>query len=1525
MPTTRAMEAQFQTLLEKLTEMKSDLTASMNANMGEMKSELTTNIAEVNTKLTNVNEQISANMDELNNKLTANKEELKSDLKGIGDKLTTMDKKFEEMEGRIESVENKFENKFVDIENKFENKFEDMESKLDAKIFEKVEDVSISFRSDLEKLKQKVMTGQGDEFKFQAPYSKPSIKLSTYDGKSSWQVYKTQFSIVADANQWDSQTKACQLAASLRADAADILQTLPETQRLDFDALVNALELRFGEKCVKDYSRLQLKSRQQKVSETLQELATDVERLSHLAFSDCPTEVREVLALQHFIDGVRDPEIQKALRMADLKDLKGALVFAMKFEAAQQATRKDRHPIRAVNESDTSNSSVERLERQMRSFMNRVESLMSQKADGKKTLKCWTCGREGHLQRSCRARQGAETNKRLPEGGVGKLINGHLVGRRLPDFGKPHFQKLIWTPPRLVLQTVTGEKIDIHGKLKVKIKFGDTTYQHAVYVADIADPFILGLDFLKEHGFTLDFNKNELRSIHEEVTIFKIEHRTESIRQVTANENITIPPRTEIIVPGYIGNDVSFNSGLIGSAENKANGLLIASTLVDLSRKTIPVRICNVTEKPRMFQKGEVLATCSPVTCVCKSSSLLLSNSPQQVTPDLLENAELSPEQKSSAERLFQEFEDVFSRNSSDIGHTTVTQHRIDTADHPPIKQHPRRLPFAKQEEVGTLLREMQENDIIEPSSSPWAYPIVLVRKKDGSTRFCVDYRKLNDVTKKDSYPLPRIDDTLDTLSGHKWFSTLDLKSGYWQVEIHPEDREKTAFTSGQGLWQFKVMPFGLCNAPATFERLMETVLKGLTFEACLIYLDDVIIGGRTFEEHLQNIRKVLSKLRDANLKLNPSKCKFFQKEVNYLGHIISAEGVRTDPEKVSAVKNWKRPENLRELRSFLGLCTYYRKFVRGFSNITRPLHKLTESKQKFQWTKECEDSFLQLKEALTSSPILIYPQPDKPFILDTDASNESVGAVLSQEIDGQERVVAYWSKCLSKPERNYCVTRKELLAIVKAIEHFHHYLYGQKFLLRTDHASLTWLMNFRNTEGQVARWIQRLNEYYFDIRDRKGSSHGNADALSRRPCPENCRHCSRVETKYDYAIRQITTSTATPPDPWSDEKVREDQMADPDIKPLLEFMESSSNKPSWQDISAYSPTTKQYWALWNSLHLRNGVLYRKFESEDGKTFRWQLVLPRSRIPEVLKELHGSPTGGHFGVMKTLHRVRERFFWGKVRADVEQWCKSCDACSARKGPKIRSRGKLHRYNVGAPFERIAFDILEPLPRTASGNKYLLVVMDYFTKWPEVYPIPDQEAPTVAEAVVQHWISRYGVPLQLHSDQGRNFVSAVLKGVCELLGIEKTKTTPLHPQSDGMVERFNRTILNNLSLMVSKNQQDWDQKVPLFLLAYRSAVHETTGYSPSQMLFGWDLRLPCNLLFGRPPDTPSSPEEYVQNLQARFEDVHNLTRERINLRREKMKPQDINSKKVTRCGSTTRLDAKDFLLSYNRIGTVLIQF
>ncbi|GBM84219.1 Retrovirus-related Pol polyprotein from transposon 297 [Araneus ventricosus] len=294
----------------------------------------------------------------------------------------------------------------------------------------------------------------------------------------------------------------------------------------------------------------------------------------------------------------------------------------------------------------------------------------------------------------------------------------------------------------------------------------------------------------------------------------------------------------------------------------------------------------------------------------------------------------------------------------------------------------------------------------------------------------------------------------------------------------------------------------------------METVLRGLTSEACLVYLDDIILG-RTFQEHLNNIRKVFQSLQKANLKLSPKKCRFFRKEVSYLGHIISADGVKTYPEKTKAVVDWPRPETVHDLRSFFGLCTYYRRFVRNFSAIARPLHKLTEARSNFNLTEECQKSFNSLKQALLTSPVLTYPRTDKECILDTDASNEGKGAVLSQKIGNEECVIAYFSKSLGNPERNYCVTRKELLAIVKSIEHFHHYLYGRKFLLRPYHASLRWLLIFRETEGQIARWIQKLQEYDIQIQDRKGTSHGNADAISRRPCKESCKHCMNAEKKF--------------------------------------------------------------------------------------------------------------------------------------------------------------------------------------------------------------------------------------------------------------------------------------------------------------------------------------------------------------------------------------------------------------------------
>ncbi len=307
------------------------------------------------------------------------------------------------------------------------------------------------------------------------------------------------------------------------------------------------------------------------------------------------------------------------------------------------------------------------------------------------------------------------------------------------------------------------------------------------------------------------------------------------------------------------------------------------------------------------------------------------------------------------------------------------------------------------------------------------------------------------------SFPLrgePRVDTTLDALAGSRWFSTIDMKSGYWQVDMDKSDREKTAFSSGCGLWQFTMMPFGLCNAPATFERLMELVLSGLPWSVCLLYLDDILFHARTFDEEIFNLRQVFSRLRVANLKLNPKKCVLFRTRVLYLGHVVMQEGISTDQSKGEAVTNWPTPKNKRELRGFLGLCSYYHKFIKSFANIAGPLHRLTEKETEFVWTVQCNEAFLKLKQLLTTAPILAYPIASGRYTLDTDAGKKAIGAVLSQKQNGHERVIAYYSRSLTRRERNYCLTRKELLVVVKAIEKFHYYVYGQRLVVRTDHAS---------------------------------------------------------------------------------------------------------------------------------------------------------------------------------------------------------------------------------------------------------------------------------------------------------------------------------------------------------------------------------------------------------------------------------------------------------------------------------------
>ena len=550
-----------------------------------------------------------------------------------------------------------------------------------------------------------------------------------------------------------------------------------------------------------------------------------------------------------------------------------------------------------------------------------------------------------------------------------------------------------------------------------------------------------------------------------------------------------------------------------------SKGCFVARTLVDPDCDDVVMSVVNLSDQTVKINQNSVLGKLEDVEGIYSGQSRLntglsISNELPKHLHILLENAspKLSVNEKRKLSELLIQYQDIFMPPDGTLGHTDIVEHDIETGDHKPIKIPPRRIPIFKRNQVDEELEKMLAQGIVEPSDSPWSAPLCLVKKKDGTCRFCIDFRRLNAVTVKDAYPLPRIDDTLDSLSESMWFSTLDLASGYWQIKLSEKSKKKSAFvTPHRGLYHFNVMAFGLTNAPATFQRLMEKVLFGLTPQKCLCYLDDIIILGRTFDQALDNLQLVFQRLREANLKLKPKKCFLFQPKDTYLGHVVSEDGITCDPAKVEAVKHWPTPTNKSEIRSILGLIGYYRKFIPDFSERASPLTNLTRKKAKFVWNEECDHAFQDLKDCLINSPVLAFPKCSGTFVLDCDASSFALGGVLSQLQDGEEKVIAYAST-LNPAKQQYCTTKRELLAVVTFMKHFKHYLLGQKFIIRTDRAPLIWLRNFKEPEGLIARWISIIETFDYEIHYRPGRHHQNADSLSRKPkrkCPNSsCSDC---------------------------------------------------------------------------------------------------------------------------------------------------------------------------------------------------------------------------------------------------------------------------------------------------------------------------------------------------------------------------------------------------------------------------------
>ena len=565
---------------------------------------------------------------------------------------------------------------------------------------------------------------------------------------------------------------------------------------------------------------------------------------------------------------------------------------------------------------------------------------------------------------------------------------------------------------------------------------------------------------------------------------------------VVLDEDIEVPAKHEVLQTARVRNPTISESVLEPNMNLSGKGVLVARVVVQPKEQRVPIQIINPGTEPVKLYKGMKVGSLQHVDDIDMSDPIFApKDSPKDVRFQL---DHLQPEQKTKMGHLLNSYQDIFATGSGELGLTSVTEHKIETQDAVPVKQLPRRLPNALRPVVEEQVSEMLEKEVVSTTDSP----IVLVRKKDGTWRFCIDFRKLNEVTIKDAFPLPQIADLVDSLSGHKYFSTLDLASGYWQVPMEESSQEKTAFViPGGGHFEFLRMPFGLTNAVPTFQRLMSVVLEGLLPLRCLVYLDDVLVIGRSFEQHLENLESVLKAISDAGLKLKLAKCQFAQSTVDFLGFTISDSGLAPDPKKVEAISRYPTPKDLTELRRFLGMASYYRRFISGFSDIATPLNRLTQKDVPFVWDKNCETAFQTLKEQLVSSPVLAFPETDGDYILYTDASNIGVGAVLAQEDgEGRERVISYASKAFSGSEKNWTTTEKEAYAVVWALQYFHPYVYGRKVVIYTDHKALKWLKNIKHPNGKLARWILKLEEYDYTIEHKSGQMMQHADALSRAP-----------------------------------------------------------------------------------------------------------------------------------------------------------------------------------------------------------------------------------------------------------------------------------------------------------------------------------------------------------------------------------------------------------------------------------------
>ena len=871
--------------------------------------------------------------------------------------------------------------------------------------------------------------------------------------------------------------------------------------------------------------------------------------------------------------------------------------------------------------------------------------------------------------------------------------------------------------------------------------------------------------------------------------------------------------------------------------------------------------------------------------------------------PDWMEGEDVR-----KAKKLIQKFHMVFSKDDLDLGKTDRVKYKIKVTDPVPFKERYRRIPPSQYEAVRKHLQEMLDLGAIRPSDSPWCSAVVLVKKKNGELRFCIDLRKLNARTVKDAYSLPRIDETLERLKGSCVFSSLDLKSGYWQVEIEEESKQYTAFTCGPlGFFECNRMPFGATNAPATFQRLMESCLGDLNLNWCIIYLDDVVVYAPSVAEHLKRLEAVFQKLKEAGLKLKPSKCQLFKKSISYLGHVVSEEGVKTDPKKIEAVRKWERPHNVHTVRRFLGFVNYYRKFIKDYSKIARPLYNLISgdnAKRRsnlVEWSHAAEEAFQTLINRCTDAPILAYADFSLPFELHIDASGIGLGAVLYQTQEGKKRVIAYASRTLSQSEARYPAHKLEFLALKWALtDQFYEYLYGNSFAVYTDNNPLTYVMTTAKLDACGQRWVSAIAPMNFTLHYKPGRTNIDADALSRMTCSEEVgneevqailKGCLE-QPKFlweAYACSARIAEDLKPnlaPSKMGYPEWRVAQGKDPVISEIKKMILNNSlfkRRLSSED----EPELRTYLHHRTKLKLRKGVLFRCVNN----TMRpdrnnMQLCLPKKYRKEALEGCHDNV--GHFGIDRTLDLLRDRFYWPHLMEEAQEYVSSCRRCQMAKGKQ--QLAPLQPYHADAPMELVHMDYLTIEHGRTGKDVNILIITDHYSRFAQAVKTSNQTSFTTAQAAYNHFFSKYGFPEKIVTDQGTNFESYLFEDLCKVASITKLRTTSYHPQSNGNSERFNSTLINMIRTLGDEDKVKWTTHLNTLCSAYNSTVHSSTGFSPYWLLMGRKPRLAVDLNMGTnlPEYGPSSSYKYVQDLEKRLQWSHKLAQKHMEKQAAKAK-------------------------------------